>query len=212
VIPATPTDGGANTGTPGNGLTSGDGSLTPGEALRRIKDAGVPTVTIGNQEVPLFGLGDIPVWALLNLILMVGGMILAIAVPIVVAVRQNDYKDEERNRARREVNGRYGRDDRDDRYDRYDRDEPRGIHRPLMMILTIILGIVGVIAFILTENMNNLMVILDRWTLLMIVLFAAGALTTVFTFRRRQEDEEEYAGHDGYAGQDTEYRGRHRRS
>jgi uncharacterized repeat protein (TIGR02543 family) len=176
-----------------------NGPMTQEEALRQIRNAGVPTTTIGNKEVPLYGLDGTPVWALLNLILMIGGMILAVMVPVVALVRQSDYKHNERKRA---AAGENGRDDQE---------ETRAIHRPLMMILTIVLGAAGIAAFILTENMNNLMVILDRWTILMAVLFAAGVLATVFTFRRKKDDGDEYDAQEANAGQEEEYYGRHRR-
>ena len=52
---------------------------TPDEVLAMLKDEGVPILTIGGQETPLFSLGGLPVWAPINQILATIGAVLAVS-------------------------------------------------------------------------------------------------------------------------------------
>lgn len=59
-------------------------------------------------------------------------------------------------------------------------------------IVAIIAAIAGVIAFMPTENMDHLMVIIDRWTVLMVVIFAVVVIFTVLAARRQKHDDDTY--------------------
>ena len=58
-------------------------------------------------------------------------------------------------------------------------------------LLTLLPGIGGIVAFILTENMRNPMVFTDRWTLLMIII-AAVQLVLVLLGIKRDKDPDDY--------------------
>ena len=48
------------------------------------------------------------------------------------------------------------------------------------------LGIAGVMAFLLTEDITKLPVLVDKWTVLSLALLLGGILTAVFTFGREK--------------------------
>ncbi|MCL2281293.1 MAG: hypothetical protein FWC25_01350, partial [Dehalococcoidia bacterium] len=52
----------------------------------------------------------------------------------------------------------------------------------LWLAATVIAGIVGIIVFILTENMNNPMTLVDWWTILNFIILIIGLLGVCFTF------------------------------
>ena len=54
-------------------------ALSPAEVLARLRAEGVPILTLGNQEVPMFSKAGLPVWAPLNLILAAVGLVLAVS-------------------------------------------------------------------------------------------------------------------------------------
>ena len=56
-----------------------------------------------------------------------------------------------------------------------------------MRILTLVPGIGGIIAFILTENMKNPMVFTDRWTMLMILIAAIQLILVVFGAKKDKD-------------------------
>ncbi len=58
-------------------------------------------------------------------------------------------------------------------------------------LLTLLPGIGGIVAFILTENMRNPMVFTDRWTLLMVII-AAVQLVLVLLGIKRDKDPDEF--------------------
>lgn len=47
----------------------------------------------------------------------------------------------------------------------------------------------GVLVFLLTQNMNNLMVIIDAWTPLMLVLFVAEVVCFVIARKIKRQDD-----------------------
>jgi len=58
-------------------------------------------------------------------------------------------------------------------------------------------AVAGVVAFLLTENMDHLMVWMDAWTPLMLVILAVGIASSVFTSRKKKDSEKQHAP--GYA-------------
>jgi len=128
-----------------------------------------------DPEVPLLGMfGDGQSWALWNLILSVIGAILAIIMGIRVLIKKRHKKDE-------------------DEYDRL-MDVERGERERsrLALILSIpILAIIGIVIFILTQDMRLPMVMTDWWTLLHAILVAVGALANFFAYRKESDDEDE---------------------
>jgi hypothetical protein len=140
-------------------------------ALGQLADAGVPILTIGGQEVPLAALPGISACALLNLILAILGAVFV----FVTLLRSRAQK-------RRAEEG----------FDFYDEgEEKQSLRRHVWLIPSAILAVFGIVFFTLTENMNNLMVLLwDQWTIVNVIVFIGVIITTKLVLK--EEDDEEY--------------------
>ena len=79
------------------------------------------------------------------------------------------------------------KEDENDQQDENGKLKRKGIFR----VLSILPGIGGIIAFILTENMNNPMIFADQWTLLMIVIAFVQAIFTIFSVKKRKDKDDE---------------------
>ncbi len=62
-----------------------------------------------------------------------------------------------------------------------------------LRIASIIPAIGAIIAFILTEDMSLPMQMVDKWTVLMIIILAIQVLVAIFANFRREDDDEEEA-------------------
>ena len=60
----------------------------------------------------------------------------------------------------------------------------------LIRILSILPAVVSVIFFILTEDMRNPMIFVDKWTLWMLVFAAANAALLIFAKKTRKDDDD----------------------
>jgi uncharacterized membrane protein len=121
------------------------------------------TTAINGGGVPLFGKAGSN-WALLNLILAVLGILLA-----AVAVVRSRRKDSEE--------------------DRYGNREDRRKARKTWVIVSIATALIGIILFILTENMSLNMAIMDKWTIFNAVLFIAAGLGASFANKKTDAEE-----------------------
>ncbi len=54
-------------------------------------------------------------------------------------------------------------------------------------------AIAAVIAFVLTENMRNPMILVDRWTLLMVIIAVVQIVVAFLSRKKKEEPEEETA-------------------
>ena len=107
-------------------------------------------------------------WALVNLILAVVGGIAALFTLARVFFRKgkDNKESSSNNKSTREYK------------------ETKDTTNLLWLAATVIAGIVGIIVFILTENMSLPMRLVDWWTILNAVLLVIGAIGAVFTFNR----------------------------
>jgi len=145
-------------------LASGD---TPNNAVPETNT----TQNFVATEIPLFG-GEIDqhTWALLNLILGIVGL-----VPIVIVIIRRVMQKKRKNL---------------DTWERYEgrkkRQKTRCSH--IMIAMTMLLGIVGIILFALTQDMRLQMVFVDWWTIVHAILVIAGFISYTFAFRRDTRD------------------------
>ena len=146
-------------------------------------------MTIEDQQVPLaaWGHGEAGHWALLNLICLV--MTVIILLPgkaIIKKIRKVFGADKDEAE---EYNGKADAEAGDD-----EEETDKRLPRILGMIAQVIIAIGALVLFIRTENMAEPMVVIDKWTLAMIVLFAATWVIDVFVIRyARQKKEQEEA-------------------
>jgi len=105
-------------------------------------------------------------WALINLILCLIGALLAIVTFIRAILPKKKDEDEDTGETEQTKN------------------------RMIFVILTVVLGVLGVIIFILTEDMRNPMILVDRWTIVNLIVLLVEAIVMYFAFRRASEEED----------------------
>jgi uncharacterized repeat protein (TIGR02543 family) len=140
----------------------------------------VPAVEILGTEVPLFARFGEAAWALVNLILCALGAIAAIILIVrALLQKKNDKKESDENERRAAGDTRRPREDEED--------EQQRRYRLTWLATAIIAGILGVLVFILTENMSNPMALVDVWTIANAIIFAIEAVAMVFVFRTKAD-------------------------
>lgn len=183
VTPATSTPTATPTPTPPPeetpGITPPSGTEEPPEPTPPPEPEepgeGVPTLTIGDLDIPLYGRSGERVWALLNLIITIIGVILSIILCLKYLLGKKSEEDEDEKAA-----GEAAEED----------EQKQGKKKLLWTLLGAAMGIVLVIVFLLTEDMRLPMVLVDVWTILMVLLFAVQIIFAVLTRRGKRKDEE----------------------
>ena len=132
-------------------------------------DDTVPPETIPDEETPQGILPEPEYWALLNLILLILTVILAIADGILYFRKPTD---------------KYG-----DEYEEEDEEEVK--KHGLPRILALITAIASFILFILTEDMTQPMIWVDKYTIWMLILFIATLILSMLSKKEFEEDDEE---------------------
>jgi len=150
-----------------------------GETLELLLEADVPTISIGAQEIPLFagpGFRHL-VWALWNLILSIAGFVLAVMMGIRILLQkrknQKNYEDAE------------------EYYENETKKKNEKRNRLLFILAVPIMAVIATILFLLTQDMNQLMVMVDFWTITHAILFVGALICYIFAFKRHP-DEDEY--------------------
>ncbi|MGI6350022.1 MAG: beta strand repeat-containing protein [Eubacteriales bacterium] len=156
--------------------TTPDPTPGPGGPEEIIPEDGVvESITISERETPLSG-GTTAAWALLNLLLTILTGIIMIA--LLIGYFTGRKREEEDRRTNR------------DRYRNQYEDESKLKRKGFLRLLSFIPLIVAVIVFILTEDMRNPMVFVDRWTIWMAVIAAVQVILALFCKKSYEEDED----------------------
>ncbi len=138
------------------------GTMTLIKTQPEVSPTPAPTPEpIPDEDTPLAG----PIWALLNLILAI---VTALASILMLLGLAGKKKEEEDGVTVRETK-----------------------KHPVARVLTLLPGIGGIIAFILTENMKNPMAIVDRWTLLMIIIALVQLILVLFGAKKKKKPDDE---------------------
>ncbi len=127
--------------------------------------------TVGEGGIPLFGFDKI-CWALLNLIMMIGSIILSVI--MVFRLMGKSKKSKETNS--------------DESYE-YQKSQRK--HNDVMGIIAALTGVLSLIAFLLTENIRLPLVFIDEWTLLMAVLLGVQLFAIHFFNKKKREQTTE---------------------
>ena len=135
------------------------------EAAQVAKAA--PATMIADKDIPMAGVEENSYWALLNLIM-------TILTGIISAVLLVGY---------------FGRKEDDEEND--DENEDKTNRKGFTRVMSLIPAVGAAIIFILTENMNNPMILTDRWTILMAVILLIQAIVAIFAKKSEDEDEDE---------------------
>jgi F0F1-type ATP synthase epsilon subunit len=135
-----------------------------------------PTIIIPDPETPLAGGKS---WALLNLLLTIltGIIMLVLWIGYFTSKKRED-EDEETETVESETGDE-------------DEDKDSLKRKGILRLLSLIPFVVAVIVFILTEDMRNPMVFVDRWTILMAAIALVQAVLALFCKKSYKEEEEE---------------------
>jgi hypothetical protein len=131
--------------------------LTPNQVLDIIKaDESVPIFTILGFEIPLFGIMDLPVWALMNLFLAICGAFCGLVALINAKRRKKSQPELESRQTRR-----------------------------IALLTTLLAAALGIVLFLLTEDITNLMVVFDVWTIVSALILLVVIISMIATNKSR---------------------------
>jgi H+/gluconate symporter-like permease len=131
--------------------------------------------SIDDEAVPQAPGEDTNAWALVNLIAAILTVLTSLILLLTWFIGKKKEEDEEDEYAEAEE----------------DEDESKLKRRTLVRLGSLIPAIVSVIAFIVTEDMRNPMIFVDRWTLLMIVILIIELLFVLFSKKKNVDDDED---------------------
>jgi hypothetical protein len=144
------------------------------------------TADLPDGDTPLAAGGGNPAWALLNLILTVIGVVLAILFLLLYFHKRRREEDEEEaeERRRRIVEAEmYGEE--------YEEEPDTDKKRLVWRVVAILLAIVAIFLFILTEDMRLPMVFVDQWTIAHAIIMVVQIVCWLVASRRKKLDEED---------------------
>jgi uncharacterized repeat protein (TIGR02543 family) len=148
-----------------------------------------PTLSPTSTGPPITEENEIsmPVWALVNLVLSITGVILAIIVAIVCILSLTQKKKKKQEDTQKDIKNTNATKQND----KQDSEKQQRQHRTLWLITTIAMGIVGVVVFLLTEDMRLPMVMVDKWTVVNVIVFIVELIAMVFVFKRKDDSEKQ---------------------
>lgn len=181
TVPTTPA-----TVTPAAGVGPADEPVDEAEEVEEVEEvvieddetplASADEVVIEEDAVPLAAVVDNDAaWALLNLILAVLTAAISVILLIGYFINRKSKEDEED----------------DEIVDEDEEEENKRKNKGLFRLLSIIPALVAIIAFILTEDMTNPMIIIDRWTIVMLIIALVQLVVALASRKKDKEDDEE---------------------
>jgi len=132
--------------------------------------------------------GSTKAWALLNLIMVILGIVLGIVTGIRVLLISQQEDEEMRDSGIYE-NENFSREEY--RHESRIREEFAKI-RFIWLSVTLIMAIIAVIVYILTEDMRLPMVLIDRWTLIHAIILTIEIVAVILAFRRGEYNDYNY--------------------
>lgn len=127
----------------------------------------------------------VPVWALVNLILSVVGLVLAVLL-VIWALFQRNKKQAKPQGGQRvdDESGKYMAQQSDDNYS--DEVKKQKKRRTLWFLLSVILGVVGIVVFLFTEDLSRKMALVDSWTIVNAIILAVQIIAIVSAFKHKK--------------------------
>ena len=132
---------------------------------------------IEDEETPLAPMAT-GAWALVNLILMLLTVLASLLLLLGYLGKKKYAKEDEYGNALHDANGNEIID--------YTRNK-KGFWR----VASLIPAVAAVIAFVLTENMRLPMIMVDRWTLLMVIIAVVQLIVAVLCKKKKESEEDE---------------------
>jgi H+/gluconate symporter-like permease len=137
---------------------------------------------------------EAPVWALVNLILSVVGAILAIILTVWVLLQRNQKQKKQPTQEQTQgTKGQYRTNQKQKNEENNDHtvDEKKQKQRRLFwFLLSVILGIAGIVVFLLTEDMTRPMAMVDRWTIVNVIIFVVELIAIALTFKHKNNKDQ----------------------
>ena len=148
-----------------------------GSELEYIPDGEIPLVQFqfANRQVPLFAPMGMRSWALLNLVMAILGAALATFLAV-------------RALFRRRSDNRLDMAHAPDDFIEFEDENRNSPHRPVWLAVAFITGLLGILLFVLTQDMRSMMVLMDVWSIAHVLLLAAGVAATVLVTKRQKEE------------------------
>ncbi|MCL2134138.1 MAG: InlB B-repeat-containing protein [Candidatus Bathyarchaeota archaeon] len=135
---------------------------------------------------------EVPMWALVNLIISVIGLILAIIL-IIAAILWRKQKQKTTSKQQKQQNttkNQYTSKQSDEIENETENEKMKQRQRRLLWLLTgVIMGILGIIVFILTEDMTLPMQYVDKWTIVNAIIFIVEIIAITLTFKHQKIDK-----------------------
>ena len=157
---------------PGGGpAPGGDGTVIPDDPAPTVD----PPVDIVDPEPPLAE----GTWALINLI---SAIITALGAAVALFRKKEDEEDEAEDE-----DNMYKSEDEDEE----EEDDNRGKKMLAAKIAGALAGVAAPITFILTEDMSLPMAMIDKWTILMLIMLAVQIVAAVFNKKASEAPDEE---------------------
>jgi hypothetical protein len=145
------------------------GNTTFDNFIRQSKDSGIPLLSFGNQPLPLYSVRGYRVWSLLDLVLVSITMLLSVYMLFLLLFRERDVENEDMTEdGESRINAHYSK---------------------VAALLALLNGPAALMVFMLTENTSHHMVVFDRWTILLILMFTAELLFILKATNRHREGE-----------------------
>lgn len=129
----------------------------------------VPTTSIGNTDVPYYSGGLFGSWALVNLVLVIIGGLVAIFTIMNSLLRRKSEKGE--------ILGG------DEEYGKTNTD------RLPWIVAASVFAMGGILIFILTQDTTSTMVLVDTWTIGNVFLLAASIVSMIFVLKKDKADD-----------------------
>ena len=146
------------------------------EPTEEIPDETVPLAPpeeIPDEPVPQAG----PAWALVNLILSILTVLASLLLLVGYFGKKEEEAEDENGNAILDAEGNNVMNDI----------KKRGGWR----LASLVPAILSVIAFLLTENMRNPMILVDRWTLLMVIIAVVQVLVMLLSKKKTEDNTQE---------------------
>ena len=146
------------------------------EPTEEIPDETVPLAPpeeIPDEPVPQAG----PAWALINLILSILTVLASLLLLVGYFGKKEEEAEDENGNAILDAEGNNVMNDI----------KKRGGWR----LASLVPAILSVIAFLLTENMRNPMILVDRWTLLMVIIAVVQVLVMMLSKKKTEDNTQE---------------------
>jgi len=154
------------------------GNANSSHVVRELFGENTPIITIGEMAVPLFGQRGIASWALFNLILCIAGVGLALLATARVVLKKRRISRDQEDEIMQYMNEGKSIEDVDMTTSHISR------CKSIWLVASVIIGLCGIILFMITQDMTRTMVFVDIWTLLH-VLFTAINIIAFFLVAER---------------------------